>query len=393
MDRIYCLDVLPVPERGIKMRGCLMLGFLRLLRRPARLAGLCLLPAVIFAAGMLLPPQSLDSPLHAGICLPEGSSGAAALWDTLCQTDQAYVIFHMANETEITENVAAGKWECGFILHPEFETRYQQEDCGWLATVITSRSGTLSPILEEAFSAALYHIRAPWLATAYAAQNKLADANGLAVLRQQIADGLPENRQMNLIVESVHGQTQTGVHFGMAMARSVCQGLIAIFLFLYGLLAAADLHAVRQTGWFARMAAFTGQPRLLAGLAAAQFVTAGLCGIAAYGFTAYFFAAGKGFIAVLLYTAMLAGLAFVLAWLPGASQWLAAILPFAPAVCLIFCPVLFDAGQFFAPAGALSAALPPTWLLRAFDGGGLHILAAACIIIYTIAYALAAARR
>lgn len=381
------------------MRGCLMLGFLRLLRRPARLAGLLLLPAVIFAAGILLPPQSLDNPLHVGICLPEDSPGAAELWETLCQTEQAYVVFHTASETEITEKVAAGKWECGFILHPAFETRYQQEDCGWLATVVTSRSGTLSPILTEAFSTALYHIRAPWLAQAYAEQNGLADANGLAALRQQVADGLPENRQMELVVESIHGQAQANapVHFGTAMARSVCRGFTAIFLFLYGLLTAADLHTAGQTGWFARTAAFTGQSQLFAGLAFAQFGAAGLCGIAAYSATEWFFAANGikliGIAAICLYTAMLAGLALVLAWLPGASQWLAAILPFIPAICLIFCPVLFDAGQFFAPAKALSAVLPPTWLLHAFDGNGLHMLAAACIIIYTIAYVLAACRR
>lgn len=82
-----------------------------------------------------------------GSDLPEHSPGAQALFRALSETDPAFVVFHEASEETIRSEVAAGRWECGFILHEDFETRYPAQYPGKLATMVRSRGGTLSPLL------------------------------------------------------------------------------------------------------------------------------------------------------------------------------------------------------------------------------------------------------
>ena len=181
--------------------GCFSLGLARLSRRAGLL--LVLLPLTILTGGLLFPADRDDQPLEAGVCLPEHSPGAQALFQALSETDPTFVIFHEASEETLRNEVAAGRWECGFILHEDFETRYPEQYPGKLATVVRSRSGTLSPLLGEAFSAALYHVRAPYLAADYAAENGLASDESLDALTEQVAAG--PARRMALTIQTIDG--------------------------------------------------------------------------------------------------------------------------------------------------------------------------------------------
>ncbi|MBS7225794.1 MAG: hypothetical protein KH050_10750 [Clostridiaceae bacterium] len=364
--------------------GCFLLGLARLSRRAGLL--LVLLPLTILTGGLLFPADRSDQPLEAGVCLPEHSPGAQALFRALSETDPAFVVFHEASEEIIRSEVAAGRWECGFILHEDFETRYPEQYPGKLATVVRSRSGTLSPLLGEAFSAALYHVRAPYLAADYAAENGLASDESLDALTEQVAAG--SARRMALTVQTVDGTAQTAPSLARSTARALCRGLIAVTLFLYALLLAADLNACMSEGWFTRTAALTGRLPLLCGPVAAQMGAASVSALIAFGLGAWFFGGADvtGFAAIVLYALMLTGLALTLAQLPAAHGWLTALLPFVPAVCLVLCPILFDAGQFFPPAAPVSAILPPTWLLHVMNGHSIIFLPAAALF-----FALAAA--
>lgn len=351
--------------------SCLLLGFARLGRRPGRLIGACLLPLCVLAAGLLLPGESLNTPLEAGVCLPDDSPRAEALLECLSQTDPTYVRFHRADEDEIYARVAAGKWVCGFVLRDDFDDRVTARIPGQLATVIVSRAETMAPLLTEAFSAGVYHLRAPLLAADYAQQNGLADGAQLDALRAQIEAGAPD--AMTLQTESIDGTPgQAPPRLGAATARAAVRGLAAIFLFLSALLLAGELDGLRREGWFTRTAAASGPFALRAGLGAAYMLAVTLLTAAAYALSEFFFADGSpdlsGLGLLAGYALGLTGLALLLGLVPGVRHVLAALLPFLPAVCLLLCPIFFDAARFFAPAGPLSRLLPPSWLLRALQG-------------------------
>ncbi len=373
--------------------GCFSLGLMRLIRRPGRLLGLVLLPCLVLLAGLLLPSDDLEQPLEAGVCLPAHTPGALELLDILQQSDPQYVVFHAASEQEIYDHVSAGRWECGFVLSRDFETSYSKENPGRLATLVRARSSTLSPLLADVFSAALFHLRAPDLASGYAGQTGLAAGAALDELKQVVADGV--STKMGLAVQTIDGTAQERPHLGVATAASFCRGLCAVALFLYALLLAADLSACTSEGWFVRTAALTGRFQLLFGLAAAQMLAAAGCAFASFALGIHFFGSAVPFhaAAVLLYLWMLTGLALALGQLPGTSHWLPALLPFIPAVCLVLCPIFFDAGRVFPPAAPVSAALPPTWLLRALDGGGFRVLLYAGLISTLAALMLSVPRK
>ena len=236
--------------------GCFSLGLMRLIRRPGRLLGLVLLPCLVLLAGLLLPSDELEQPLEAGVCLPADTPGALELLDILQQSDPQYVVFHAASEQEIYDHVSAGRWECGFVLSRDFETSYPKENPGRLATLVRARSSTLSPLLADVFSAALFHLRAPDLASGYAGQTGLATGAALDELKQVVADGV--STKMGLAVQTIDGTAQEHPHLGAATAAAFCRGLCAVALFLYALLLAADLSACTSEGWFVRTAAPAG---------------------------------------------------------------------------------------------------------------------------------------
>ena len=74
--------------------GCFLLGLARLSRRAGLL--LVLLPLTILTGGLLFPADRSDQPLEAGVCLPEHSPGAQALFRALSETDPAFVVFHLS---------------------------------------------------------------------------------------------------------------------------------------------------------------------------------------------------------------------------------------------------------------------------------------------------------
>ncbi len=345
----------------------LLLGFARLRRKPLRLLGVLLMPLAVLIAGLFVPQDSLNTPLEAGISLPEQSEQAQALWQRLNTGDPAYVSFHLADEEEIYEQVAAGKWVCGFILRPDFDSLLSSAQSVVLADVVQTQAETMAPLLCEAFSAAVYHLRAPELAATYAAQNGLADGATLDAVRETVANGAPHAMQLRTV--TVDGQAEQAAQPGAATARAACQGFIAIFLFFAALLLASELDGVRQEGWFSRTAAFTGRFPLQAGLALAQMLPLAVAAGVAHALGEHFFAgtlsladlsalAGYGF--------CLSSFALFLGQVPGIRQGLSALLPFVPAVCLLLCPIFFDVANFFAPAARISHLLPPTWLLDAF---------------------------
>ena len=134
---------------------------------------------------------------------------------------------------------------------------------------------------------------------------------------------------MALTVQTVDCTAGTSLSLARSTARALCRGLIAVTLFLYALLLAADLNACMSEGWFTRTAALTGRLPLSCGLVAAQMGAASVSALIAFGLGAWFFGGADvtGFAAIVLYALMLTGLALTLAQLPAAHGWLTASCP------------------------------------------------------------------
>lgn len=350
--------------------GCLWFGLLRSIRRPGRLFGILFPPLVIGLVIWLLPPATQNQPLAAGVSLPEDSIHAQALFDALSNTDTNYVAFYPATEEEIKQNVAAGRWVCGFVAHQDFDTAVTQSHPGRLVTMIETPANTLSPLLREAFSAALYHVRAPYLASTYAQEQHLILPSDAPKLRER-ATARPDDAML-LHTTFLQGQPREHAQTLHSSAiRTILLGLLAIYFLLFSLLLASDLSRMQQEIWFRRLAAVTGRASLFYGIALAPMLMLTLCAMVSYGLIQTFFAYGvlnaTHFASIFAYTLFLTGLSVSLGQFHGIQSLLAVLFPFIPAVCLLLSPIFMDVAQQIPFAAPLSHALPPTWLMHALS--------------------------
>ena len=342
----------------------LALGLLR--RRKTWLLAALLLPVSILLAGMLLPAKTLDSSLTAGIVLPEDSPAAQTLLELLETSANTEVHFLSASLETARQQVAAGRWACAYVLAEDFESRIFAKDPGVLFTVLCPEGSTGVSLLHESVAAAVFTLRAPGIAAAYA--QSAGFASDPDSVRQQTAQGLSPDQRMTIQIQTVSGTPAEPVSH--AAVQSLATGATAIFLLLMALLLASDLRRRQRQDWFRRTAAVTGRFPLLSAMAAAAGLLLFVSGAAALLLADAFWGGSfAGILPVACYGAVLTALALVLAVVPELDAALPALAPFVPVCCLLLCPVFFDAAALFPACAPLSRALPPTWLLLALQQG------------------------
>ena len=133
------------------------MALLSLWRRPGYLVALLLCPLVL-ALGLLLPREARGTEILVGISLPEDSPAAAELWERLEEERAGAVTYRRAAPEEVRAQVAAGHWECGFLLAEDFEDRLAEGRYEDLVTQVVSPASTMALPLREPVSAALLEL-------------------------------------------------------------------------------------------------------------------------------------------------------------------------------------------------------------------------------------------
>ncbi len=332
---------------------------LSLWRRPGYLIALLLCPLVL-AFGLLLPREARGTEILVGVSIPEDSPAAAALWERLEEERADTVTYLRTTPEEVREQVAAGRWECGFLLAEDFEDRLAEGRYEDLVTQVVSPASTMALPLREPVSAALLELCWRDIAGGYLARIGL-DLPPVGTLEEMIQT----EERVAIRAETVGAAAAPLSSADGLPYTDMLTGGVGLWLQAAALLAAGHLRRWLCGGW-ARLAL----PRV--GLGALLLPRAAVLGLAAWlaGAAALLLTGGDGrtLACLALYQLCLTAVSAALALLPGAERLIAVLLPVTPLACVICCPVLLDAALLVPALYPVSRALPLTHFLLAVQG-------------------------
>ncbi len=335
------------------------MALLSLWRRPGYLVALLLCPLVL-ALGLLLPREARGTEILVGISLPEDSPAAAELWERLEEERAGAVTYRRAAPEEVRAQVAAGHWECGFLLAEDFEDRLAGGRYEDLVTQVVSPASTMALPLREPVSAALLELCWQDIAGDCLARIGL-DLPPVGALEDIIP---PENR-VAVRAETVGTDAAPREMTESLPYADLLTGGVGLWLQTTALLAAGHLRRWLRGDWARLALPRVGLGVLLLPRAAVLGLAAWLAGAAALLLTG---GDGRALACLALYQLCLTAASAALALLPGAERLIAVLLPVTPLACVICCPVLLDAAMLVPALYPVSRALPLTHFLLAVQG-------------------------
>jgi hypothetical protein len=369
----------------------------RIVRRKGALIRFLLLPLLVLLLGLYLPRDTDSEVILVGVYLPEGSPAADELWEALLgrMDTQGYALRFVPalSPEQLADMVAAGVWECGYLLPRDFRERLREEEHRRMITRIESPATALAPLISEAVSAAILAVSAPDIAMSY------LERSGILPMLQQsqpgygFSEGLLDDLLDDLMQQHFHGtmllraeiefllppagsNSSTGiVGVGSLTLPPLIRGLIAVFLFLFSCLCSLWFIEDCRSGFYRRLSPYLKPGTLYPPYFCAAALFAGLEGflailLAGFFFPGFFAGFSAEALSLLLYLLYLAVLSYFFTSLFRRQEPIAAALPFLLTACLLFCPILIDFSRYIPYTGWLSALLPPTFYLRATSSAG-----------------------
>lgn len=353
--------------------AALALQLKRLLWRPATAVCLLALPALVLAVGLFLP-RAAHTPVLVGVLLPKNSRQGAVIWQSLESASHQNIQFlASADEGQLKALVAAGRWECGYLLPENLDKRLETGQLARLVTRVDSPATSLGGVLDWSVAAAILNSYAPTLANKSLAAAGVLPKEGAALYESLAAKLFAPQALLKMDVVPVNTTSVPTVGGALLTAASLVRGVVALLLLVFSCLCAVWFADDRQTGFFQRLRPYSSTVRLyLPTLAAATVlhVAAGLLslGLAVAFFPAYFGDFLGEAALLLLYMLPLGAFSFLLAMLFSNRELLVCLLPFLLVACLLLCPVLVDLSAYVPALAVPSALLPPTAYLRAAAG-------------------------
>lgn len=268
--------------------------------------------------------------------------------------------------------MAAGAWECGYLIPQDLDTRIAEGRYQRLFTRVDSPATSLSLVLDWAFSAALLEVCAPAVSLRYMEAAGVVGPEALAALEPALEAAFGGGPLMAPELVPVNGRglaAGADALTGIALTR----GVAALLMLLFSCLAAGAFTADLAGGFFARLRPYAPPGRLFLPAWAAAMLLCGLSGAGCLALLGLFWpGALAGPLAeaasLLLYLLLLAAFSWFLAVLLPSQNAGTILLPFLLAGCLLLCPILVDLSGAVPGGRVLSALLPPTLYLRAAAG-------------------------
>lgn len=355
----------------------------RMARRRGAIPVLLLFPAAVFLWAILFPPDTLEQPAQVGLCPPEEPSQAAQeLCRRLLEDSGGYVRFVQSDPDTARDRVAAGVWDCAFVLEEGFDQALERGRAP--IRLIISRGSVLAGPAQEAVASALIQVRCADLAGEYLAGSGLMPDAGQAA--RQVEAILHNDRPMTVIYA---GGEEGPPSLVQSTAAPVLRGLAALLLLSNALLTGAGLRRDRRSSWYIRARSVAGEGRLLISYLSGRLLPPLAACALAVGAGALllpgFAPVGWELGCLALYQLCLIPLALLASYLPGAEALMGVCLPYGIIGCVLLCPILFDAGLLVDGLYPLSRALPPTWYLTAAQPGSPLPLFIGCAVLWVAA--------
>ena len=357
------------------MRFCLqsfLLWIKQQIRSPKSWIFMLLLPAVVFAAVLLLPEEENSAPVQVGVCLPD--TGGEDFWELLTDRSEAVITFCLADEETICAKVATGQWDCGIVLAPDFARSVTRADTDEMIVLYTSTASVVYPLVQEAVSAVVMQMVSPEIASGYAQKIGIGDLESI----KKLAD----SQRVAIQMRSLSGAPLQVQTLTQKSTETLLLGCVALVLLIWCVFCAIDLGNWRQSNQALRMCMIRSPMAVLMPRAAAALTPALLAGLA----SVYILdISANGIIALLGYLICLWAVALLLSGWQAILNALPVLMPFVAVLGAILSPVILDIGIYFPQMAPVCNLLPISLLLRSVQGEATH-----CLILWMEAILLLA---
>ncbi len=367
----------------------LRIHLMRFLRHASTLVCL-LLPCLVAVLGLVLPPeQQTTDAITVGVYYADAAdtdSLAAALLEELQtypfsedSTNASVPIYFVraAAREDVAENVAAGVWECGYLLPDDFGRRIAESEYRGLIARVASPASSLAPVIDDAVSGALLKISSPYIATSFLGNTGLLEDIPPQQLQSIEAQFFAEDDPLNITVKLINAPAATAGNASILLStQAFIRGMVALLLLLFASLTLVRFGDDLRSMFFGRMYSY----RRFIALFTPPFVCSALLALAS-GFASLvvgdlFFPGllhgmGAELVWLLLYQVYLFSLIIFLGSIFYSKYLTLSLTPFLIIACFVFCPIAFDLSSYLPAAGWISLLLPPTLYLRAAAGDAL----------------------
>lgn len=361
----------------------------RLLRRPAYLAVLLLIP--LFALALALFSRQESGALTVDLVLEDPDDRAArAAVERLTEGDSVLLFRTAEDEESAAEEVRSGRADAAWIFREGLESRLERFAGGGRGnaiTVIEREDNVFLMLSREKLFAAVYPETSFALFSDFLQTELGAEENDRSVFRQYYDRVAVTERVLRF--ETVEGrELETGDSYLTAPLR----GTMALLLVLCGMASGLYCYREERAGSFVWLSARARRwLPLLSHLIA--IVPAALAALAAMALAGITVGAGRELLLMLLYIPATALFCELLRCLCPCEEHNGALIPLMTAAMLVLCPIFLDLGLL----RPLAMLLPPYWYLHAlWDGAeliGLLLYLAALLPLTALAVFLRQKRR
>lgn len=363
----------------------LLASFLRCrLRRWKTWLLFLLLPGIAIAASTMTDAAP-TAPVTVGVVLPD--EGAEDFWALLQDQNSDLLAFVQTDEETLDRNVAAGRWDCGFILPEDFEERIGEMDFQRLLILRISSGSAVYPLVQESVSSCLAQLAAPVIAWDYLVENQIVGAGDYARMEALLMQMRAETKKIGIRLSTSDGSSLSVPQLLESGSQQFLFWLISAVILIRMLFASADLCRFSGSAAVRRLQPIRSSLPLIAARGCAD----GLL-ILSSGCIAMLILGGGlwGCMAVIWDTLFWLSLALVLAQFPGIHAPLMFLIPFAPVISFLLSSVAVDVSMFLPQAAGLLQWTPVALFLRicAADAAAMAVLAAAGLLCWLPSLAL-----
>lgn len=190
-----------------------------------------ILPLMTAALMLGIPKEEMAAPVQVGVVLPEGQG--EAFWEHLSARSDAVVSFLLCDEATMRARVATGRWDCGMILHEEFDQRLAKLDTDEVITFFTGPGSTVYPVVQETAAAAVLDLISEDMALDYMARNGIEDVYHL--------EELDSDSRVLVSLQTRTGESMIPVELAQQQLGGILLGCLGLVLLIWALFGAMDL--------------------------------------------------------------------------------------------------------------------------------------------------------
>lgn len=361
----------------------------RLLRRPAYLAVLLLIP--VFALAIALFSREESGVLRVALVREDPDDRAArAAVERLTDGESILLCREYENEESAREAVRRGKADAAWIFRADLEKkfdRFAQRGRASAVTVVEREDNVFLRLSREKLFAAIYPETSFALFADYLASELGAEELDRGTLRRYYASGTMADEILRF--ETVEGEA---IDTGESYLTAPLRGVMALLLVLCGMASGLYCYQEESRGSYVWLPARARRwLPLLSHFAA--ILPAALAALIAMALAGVAVSLGRELLLMLLYIPASALFCELLRCLCPRQEHYGALVPVLTVAMLVLCPIFLDL-KLLQPLRLL---LPPYWLLRAVWNGaeltGLLLYTGVLLVLTAAAVRLRQIRR